>query len=43
MDNLKIYIDSKDIDKYLLNHKEDKKIKYKEALFIKYLKDISYN
>ena len=39
MRNLKIYINDKDVDKYLLLHKNDSNFKYKEALFLKYLDD----
>ena len=39
MNNLKLYINDKDIDKYLLLHKNDETIKDKEALFLKYLSD----
>ena len=39
MENLRIFINSNDIKKYLLSHKDDKNLKYKEALFLKYLDD----
>lgn len=37
MENFEIYIKSNDISNYMLEHKEN--LKYKEALFIKYLED----
>ena len=43
MKNLNIYIKEKDIKSYLLKHKNDKKIKYKEALFLKYLDDTEFD
>ena len=39
MNNLKLYINNKDVDNYLLLHKNDERFKYKEALFLKYLAD----
>jgi len=42
MENLKVYITNDDIKKYLLIHKEDENIKYKEVLFLKYLNDTDY-
>ena len=43
MKNLKINIKEDDIKNYLLKHKDDENIKYKEALFLKYLDDTSFD
>lgn len=43
MENLNLYVEYEDILNYFLHHKEEKNLKYKEALFIKYLEDNSFN
>lgn len=39
MENIKFEITEKDIKEYLKEHKDDEDIKYKEAMFIKYIKE----
>lgn len=39
MENIKFEVTEKDIKEYLKRHKDDKDIKYKEAIFIKYIKE----
>lgn len=43
MDNLNIYIKQKDVNKYLLRHKDEEQLKYREALFLNYLEESSYD
>lgn len=39
MENIKFEITEEDIKKYLKQHKDDESIKYREALFVKYMRE----
>ena len=43
MENIKVYIKQNDINNYLLKHKDDETLKYKEALFLNYLEESEYD